>query len=163
MLVLASRWSAVWTAPSEPWRSWTRGPTGRATRAAGRSLRVASERCRTPCYAWTARPPSAASARRVAIDGVGVRWTGGNSNVVEAVVSALRRKIGDRAGALETVRGVAAALARSAEPRERLRAWQAHVTSGKAGQDGPPGDEPPDRLQQHEPPLVAEKGRCGQT
>jgi hypothetical protein len=32
-------------------------------------------------------------------------WTGG-SNVVEVVVSALRRKLGDRAGALQTVRGV---------------------------------------------------------
>ena len=36
----------------------------------------------------------------------GHQWTGANSNVVEAVVSGLRRKMGDRAGALETVRGV---------------------------------------------------------
>ena len=35
----------------------------------------------------------------------GHEWTGG-SNVVEVVVSALRRKLGERAGALETVRGV---------------------------------------------------------
>ena len=35
----------------------------------------------------------------------GYDWTGG-SNVVEVVVSSLRRKLGDRAGALETVRGV---------------------------------------------------------
>jgi Transcriptional regulatory protein, C terminal len=35
----------------------------------------------------------------------GYDWTGG-SNVVEVVVSALRRKLGDRAVALETVRGV---------------------------------------------------------
>lgn len=35
----------------------------------------------------------------------GTDWTGG-SNVVDVVVSALRRKLGDRAGALETVRGV---------------------------------------------------------
>ena len=35
----------------------------------------------------------------------GYDWTGG-SNVVEVVVSALRRKLGDRASALETVRGV---------------------------------------------------------
>ena len=33
-------------------------------------------------------------------------WTGASSNVVEAVVSGLRKKMGDRAGALETVRGV---------------------------------------------------------
>jgi hypothetical protein len=33
-------------------------------------------------------------------------WTGASSNVVEAVVSGLRRKMGDRAAALETVRGV---------------------------------------------------------
>jgi DNA-binding response OmpR family regulator len=36
----------------------------------------------------------------------GHQWTGGNSNVVEAVVSGLRRKMGNRAAALETVRGV---------------------------------------------------------
>ena len=36
----------------------------------------------------------------------GHRWTGASSNVVEAVVSGLRRKMGDRAAALETVRGV---------------------------------------------------------
>jgi hypothetical protein len=35
----------------------------------------------------------------------GYDWTGG-SNVIEVVVSALRRKLGDRADALETVRGV---------------------------------------------------------
>ena len=34
----------------------------------------------------------------------GHAWTGG-SNVVDVVVSALRRKLRDRAGALETVRG----------------------------------------------------------
>jgi hypothetical protein len=33
-------------------------------------------------------------------------WTGGGSNVVEVVVSGLRRKLGNRASALETVRGV---------------------------------------------------------
>jgi DNA-binding response OmpR family regulator len=36
----------------------------------------------------------------------GHRWTGASSNVVEAVVSGLRRKMGERAAALETVRGV---------------------------------------------------------
>jgi DNA-binding response OmpR family regulator len=36
----------------------------------------------------------------------GHRWTGASSNVVEAVVSGLRRKMGDRAAALQTVRGV---------------------------------------------------------
>jgi two-component system alkaline phosphatase synthesis response regulator PhoP len=35
----------------------------------------------------------------------GYEWTGG-SNVVEVAVSGLRRKLGDRASALETVRGV---------------------------------------------------------
>jgi DNA-binding response OmpR family regulator len=35
----------------------------------------------------------------------GYEWTGG-SNVVEVAVSGLRRKLGDRAAALETVRGV---------------------------------------------------------
>ena len=35
----------------------------------------------------------------------GYEWTGG-SNVVEVSVSGLRRKLGDRAEALETVRGV---------------------------------------------------------
>jgi hypothetical protein len=36
----------------------------------------------------------------------GHQWTGANSNVVEVVVSGLRKKLGDRAPALETVRGV---------------------------------------------------------
>jgi hypothetical protein len=36
----------------------------------------------------------------------GHQWTGASSNVVEVVVSGLRRKLGDRAAALETVRGV---------------------------------------------------------
>jgi hypothetical protein len=36
----------------------------------------------------------------------GHQWTGASSNVVEAVVSGLRRKMGDRAAALKTVRGV---------------------------------------------------------
>jgi hypothetical protein len=36
----------------------------------------------------------------------GHQWTSASSNVVEAVVSGLRRKMGDRAAALETVRGV---------------------------------------------------------
>jgi DNA-binding response OmpR family regulator len=36
----------------------------------------------------------------------GHQWTGASSNVVEAVVSGLRRKMGDRAAALETVRGI---------------------------------------------------------
>ncbi|MDA0160802.1 winged helix-turn-helix domain-containing protein [Solirubrobacter ginsenosidimutans] len=43
----------------------------------------------------------------------GYDWTGG-SNVVEVVVSALRRKLGERAGALETVRGVGYRLQRLA-------------------------------------------------
>ena len=36
----------------------------------------------------------------------GHQWTGASSNVVEAVISGLRRKLGDRASALQTVRGV---------------------------------------------------------
>jgi hypothetical protein len=36
----------------------------------------------------------------------GHQWTGASSNVIEAVVSGLRRKMGDRAAALQTVRGV---------------------------------------------------------
>jgi hypothetical protein len=36
----------------------------------------------------------------------GHEWTGASSNVVEVVVSGLRRKLGDRAVALQTVRGV---------------------------------------------------------
>ena len=36
----------------------------------------------------------------------GHEWTATSSNVVEAVVSGLRKKMGDRAAALQTVRGV---------------------------------------------------------
>ena len=35
----------------------------------------------------------------------GYEWTGG-SNVVDVAISGLRRKLGDQAGALQTVRGV---------------------------------------------------------
>ena len=42
----------------------------------------------------------------------GYEWTGG-SNVVDVAVSGLRRKLGDRAAALETVRGVGYRLRRS--------------------------------------------------
>jgi hypothetical protein len=42
----------------------------------------------------------------------GHEWTGASSNVVEAVVSGLRRKMGDRAATLETVRGVGYRLGR---------------------------------------------------
>ncbi len=41
----------------------------------------------------------------------GHEWTGASSNVVEVVVSGLRRKLGDRAVALQTVRGVGYRLA----------------------------------------------------
>jgi DNA-binding response OmpR family regulator len=34
------------------------------------------------------------------------QWTAASSNVVKAVVSGLRRKVGDRAAALQTARGV---------------------------------------------------------
>ena len=44
----------------------------------------------------------------------GYDWTGG-SNVVEVVVSSLRRKLGDDAGTIETVRGVGYRL--TARPR----------------------------------------------
>jgi NACHT domain len=36
----------------------------------------------------------------------GHEWTGASSNIIEAVVSGLRKKMGDRAAALQTVRGV---------------------------------------------------------
>ena len=51
----------------------------------------------------------------------GYDWTGG-SNVVQVVVSALRRKLGERAAALETVRGVGYRLERLviSKPQQRL-------------------------------------------
>ena len=42
----------------------------------------------------------------------GYEWTGG-SNVVEVVISALRRKLGDEAGTIATVRGVGYRYARA--------------------------------------------------
>ena len=42
----------------------------------------------------------------------GYDWTGG-SNVVEVVISALRRKLGDEAGTIATVRGVGYRYARA--------------------------------------------------
>jgi hypothetical protein len=42
----------------------------------------------------------------------GHEWTGASSNVVEVVISGLRRKLGDRATALQTVRGVGYRLGR---------------------------------------------------
>jgi DNA-binding winged helix-turn-helix (wHTH) protein len=60
---------------------------------------------------------------RLLRDVCGCDWTGG-SNVIEAVVSALRRKLGRRAGALETVRGVG----------YRLRALRRRTVAGCAQQ-----------------------------
>jgi DNA-binding response OmpR family regulator len=52
------------------------------------------------------RPGVAVTREELLREVWGHEWTGANSNVVEAVVSGLRKKMGDRAAALETVRGV---------------------------------------------------------
>ena len=74
----------------------------RARRPADRAHRSSSATCCATC--------ATARARSVARDALlrdvwGYEWTGG-SNVVDVAVSGLRRKLGPRAGALETVRGV---------------------------------------------------------
>jgi hypothetical protein len=52
------------------------------------------------------RPGRPVAREALARDVWGHAWTGGSANAIEAVVSSLRRKLGDRAGALQTVRGV---------------------------------------------------------
>ncbi len=53
----------------------------------------------------TGRPSAIADRAFLLRDVWGYDWSGG-SNVVEVVVSALRRKLGPHASCLETVRGV---------------------------------------------------------
>jgi DNA-binding response OmpR family regulator len=52
------------------------------------------------------RPGVAVTREELLREVWGHEWTGSTSNVVEVVVSGLRRKLGDRASALQTVRGV---------------------------------------------------------
>ena len=68
----------------------------------------------------------------------GYQWTGASSNVVEAVVSTLRKKMGDRAAALETVRGVATDLVRSTE-RTGARLLGFRTGAASAAVPAPPG------------------------
>ncbi len=52
------------------------------------------------------RPGVAVTREELLREVWGHQWTGSSSNVVEVVVSSLRKKLGDRAAALDTVRGV---------------------------------------------------------
>lgn len=70
----------------------------------GRSVDLT--RLEAEVLAYLARAGGKAVERAALLRDVwGYDWTGG-SNVVEVVISSLRRKLGDRAAALETVRGV---------------------------------------------------------
>ena len=51
------------------------------------------------------RDGAAVSRERLLQDVWGYEWTGG-SNVIEVAISGLRKKLGPRAAALETVRGL---------------------------------------------------------
>lgn len=79
--------------------------------AAGRELvldgrRVELTKLEAGVLAYLREREGAPVAREALLRDVwGYEWTGG-SNVVEVTVSGLRRKLGDRAGVLETVRGV---------------------------------------------------------
>jgi DNA-binding response OmpR family regulator len=57
------------------------------------------------------REGSAVERRAILRDVGGTDWTGG-SNVIETVISALRRKLGRHAGMIETVRGIGYRAAR---------------------------------------------------
>jgi len=89
------------------------GPAGEATRLDGdaRELvldgrRVALTKLECDVLAHLREREGRAVTRESLLRDVwGYEWTGG-SNVVEVAVSGLRRKLGSRAGALQTVRGV---------------------------------------------------------
>jgi hypothetical protein len=92
-----------------PWKP----PSSTKTRASSCSTAAAS---RSPsssatCWATCANASASPSRARRSCGTCGATWTGG-SNVVEVAVSGLRRKLGDRAAALETVRGVGYRLQR---------------------------------------------------
>ena len=78
------------------------GARAGARRPAHRAQRRSSATCCATCASARAGP---SSARRSCARSGGTQWTGG-SNVVDVAVSGLRRKLGERAGALQTVRGV---------------------------------------------------------
>jgi hypothetical protein len=79
---------------------------------AGRELRVHGQRLElTPRESdllayLRAHAGNPVAREALARDVWGHAWTGGSANAIEAAVSSLRRKLGDRAGALQTVRGV---------------------------------------------------------
>lgn len=83
-----------------------------AVDAERRELRLGTRRVELSPREWDllaylrARPGRPVEREALARDVWGHAWTGGSANAIEAVVSSLRRKLGDRAGALQTVRGV---------------------------------------------------------
>ena len=98
--------------PGSSRRSWACPPPTTPSTPSGASSGSATRRVELSPREWdllaylrerAGRPvPREALARDV----WGHAWTGGSANAIEAVVSSLRRKLGDRAGALQTVRGV---------------------------------------------------------
>ena len=93
-------------------RPGTRGRRAHRARPGSAAARARRPRGR-PQPPGAGRPTSPAAPRGhrshprgTAARGVGTPVDGASSNVVEAVVSGLRKKMGDRAAALQTVRGV---------------------------------------------------------
>jgi hypothetical protein len=87
-------------------------PGDDALDAERRELRLGGRRVELSPREWEllaylrARSGRPVARDELARDVWGHAWTGGSANAIEAVVSSLRRKLGDRAGALQTVRGV---------------------------------------------------------
>jgi len=77
----------------------------------GREIELSRLELNLLCHLQS-RPGVAVTREELLREVWGHRWTGAGSNVVEAVVSGLRKKMGDRAAALETVRGVGYRLGR---------------------------------------------------
>jgi Transcriptional regulatory protein, C terminal len=79
----------------------------RPRRGGGRRVRADRLTARVRADRLTAREREGRPVERATLlrEVWGHAWTGG-SNVVDVAVSGLRRKLGERAGALQTVRGV---------------------------------------------------------
>ena len=120
-------------------RAHRAGPGGAAARARRPRSRPQPPGARRPTSPASAARASRSPARSCCARCGDTEWTGTNSNVVEAVVSGLRRKMGDRATALETVRGVGYRLG-PRYPSLACFAAYARAIHSRPNPPGPAGD-----------------------
>ena len=103
-------WMSALAARDLPVEGTVLDEDGRELVLDGRAVALSKLECDVLAYLRD-REDQAVAREALLRDVWGYEWTGG-SNVVEVAVSGLRRKLGDRAAALETVRGVGYRLRR---------------------------------------------------